>query len=96
MEFLSHGGTEFACMSTTASPAIAARFAKTGANPMLFKYETKNCIERGADIAYLSVYKEQEVLYPPLTFLRFDKAVEEEIAGATLLVVYVEAQIVGN
>ena len=91
-----NGGSEFACMSTSASRDVAASFAHTGKSPMIFRYETKNCIERGADIAYLSVYKEQEVLYPPLTFLRFDKAVEEEIAGATLLVVYVEAQIVGN
>ena len=35
---------------------------------MLFKYDTKNCADRGADIAYLSVYAhEAEVLFPPLS-----------------------------
>ena len=53
-----------------ASEATAANFAVTGANPMLFKYDTKNCADRGADVAYLSVYEgEAEVLFPPLTYL---------------------------
>ena len=96
-DFMTKGGTEFACMSTSASPDIAANFAKTGQNPMIFKYDTKNCIERGADVAYLSVYEgEAEVLYPPLTYLQFNGVQEEEVAGTKLLVVSVEAQIVGN
>ena len=59
--------------------------------------ELQNCIERGADIAYLSVYEhEAEVLYPPLTFLRLKGVQEEDIAGVKMLVVNGHAQIVGN
>ena len=96
-EFMENGGSEFACMSTSASEEVAANFAKTGQNPMIFKYATENCIERGADVAYLSVYEsEAEVLYPPLKYLRFNGVQEEEVAGVKLLVVNVKAQIVGN
>ena len=78
-------------------PAIAARFAKKGQNPMLFKYETENCIERSADIAYLSVYSdEEEVLYPPLTYLKVNGVQHELMEGVQMLVVNVKATIVGN
>ena len=85
-------------MSPSASLGIAASFAaKSGHNPMVFKYATKNCIERGADIAFLSVYEgEAEVLYPPLTYLTFKDVQEEEVGGMQMIVVSVEAQIVGN
>ena len=63
-----------------ASEATAANFAVTGANPMLFKYDTKNCADRGADVAYLSVYEhEAEVLYPPLTHLRPVRRADGEV-----------------
>ena len=96
-EFMANGGSELACMSTTASFEIAKSFALAGEKPMVFKYATKNCIERGADIAYISVYQsEAEVLYPPLTFLHFKGVQQEDVAGVNLLVIDVEAQIVGN
>ena len=96
-KFVENGGTEFACMSTSASETTAAEFAKAGQNPMLFKYDTKNCADRGADIAYLSVYAhEAEVLYPPLTFLRFKAVQYERVGGVEVLVVSVDTQIVGN
>ena len=96
-DFMANGGVEFGCMSTTASSAIAARFAKKGQNPMLFKYETENCIERSADIAYLSVYSdEEEVLYPPLTYLKVNGVQHELMEGVQMLVVNVKATIVGN
>ena len=64
---------------------------------MLFKYDTKNCADRGADVAYLSVYEtEAEVLYPPLTYLRFKGVQKEKVGGVTVHVVNVDAQIVGN
>jgi hypothetical protein len=96
-DFMAQGGTEFACMSTSANEATAANFAKAGANPMLFKYDTKNCADRGADVAFLSVYEgEAEVLYPPLTFLRFKAVQKEQVGGVEVLVVSVDTQIVGN
>ena len=70
MEFLSHGGTEFACMSTTACRETALKFA-TSKCPLIFKFETKDFMSRGADISFLSVYPgEEEALYPPLTYVR--------------------------
>ena len=93
-EFMTKGGSEFGCMSTSASRAIAAAFAKSGDKPMVFKYDTKNSLERGADVAFLSAYpNEEEVLFPPLTYLRFKTVEEETVAGTKMLVVSVEAQI---
>jgi hypothetical protein len=95
--FMDKGGTEFAPMSTSADEKSAVNFAHGGANPMLFKYDTKNSIDRGADIAFLSVYEtEAEVLYPPLTYLRFKSMQKEQVAGTELLVVNVDIQITGN
>ena len=36
MEFMAQGGTEFACMSTTASQEVAAKFAISKC-PLIFK-----------------------------------------------------------
>ena len=54
MEFLQKGGTEFACLSTSASQEIAVNFA-VSALPLIFKFETKDFTSRGADISFLSV-----------------------------------------
>lgn len=68
--FLTSGGTEFACMSTSLSQEIAIDFALSKA-PMILKLETKDFMSRGADVSFLSVYPgEGEMLFPPLTFLR--------------------------
>ena len=90
MEFLQTGGTEFACLSTSASQEVAVRFAASGL-PLVFKFETKDFTSRGADIAFLSVYpNEQEALYPPLTYLRSVKAEKETLGGMEMLVATVE------
>ena len=90
MEFLQKGGTEFACLSTSASQEVAIQFA-TSSLPLVFKFETKDFTSRGADIAWLSVYpNEAEALYPPLTYLRSIKAENESIGGMTVLVATVE------
>ena len=63
--YVSAGGTEFACMSTTASKEVAISFAKSKC-PLIFKYVTKNFMSRGADISFLSVYPDEaEALHPP-------------------------------
>ena len=59
MEFMQKGGTEFACISTSAKQEIAVNFA-VSALPLVFKFETKDFTSRGADISFLSVR-------PPLT-----------------------------
>ena len=70
-EFLQKGGTDFACVSTTALESVAVHNFASSALPLVFKVVSQSCMNRGADIAFLSVYPgEQEALYPPLTYLR--------------------------
>ena len=90
MEFLQKGGTEFACLSTSASKDVAVNFA-VSALPLVFKFETTDFTSRGADISFLSVYPgEQEALYPPLTYLRSVKAETEDVGGKAMLVATVQ------
>ena len=90
MEFMQKGGTEFACMSTSASQDVAVNFALS-ALPLIFKFETKDFTSRGADISFLSVYPhEKEALYPPLTYLRSVKTEKETLGGTDMLVATVE------
>ena len=90
MEFLQNGGTEFACLSTSASKDVAVNFAVSEL-PLVFKFETTDFTSRGADISFLSVYPgEQEALYPPLTYLRSVKAETEDVGGKSMLVATVQ------
>ena len=90
-EFLQKGGTDFACVSTTACEGVAVHNFASSALPLVFKVVTKNCLTRGADIAFLSVYPtEQEALYPPLTYLRCLSMQMETLSGVQLLVATVE------
>ena len=90
MEFLKSGGTEFACLSTSASKDVAFNFAKS-ALPLVFKFETKDFASRGANIEFLSVYPtEREALYPPLTYLRAVSAQNEAFGDTSVLVATVE------
>ena len=69
-EFLRQGGSEFAPMSTTKKLEVALEYASS-AQSVLLKLRTKGFMQRGADLGYLSCFPgEEEVLYPPLTFLR--------------------------
>ncbi|EKX31479.1 hypothetical protein GUITHDRAFT_83097 [Guillardia theta CCMP2712] len=62
------GGTELACMSTTASKAVAVKYAASE-TPLLFEMHVKP-IQMGSSLQYLSVFpKEEEYLYPALTYL---------------------------
>lgn len=84
-EFLEQGGCEFACMSTTPLKEIAVDFATGNGSqkPLIFQIETKDFIDRGADISFLSVYPDEaEMLYPPLMLLTaIDNTVVEERIG---------------
>eukprot|EP00961_Rhodomonas_salina_P080887 1087979-Rhodomonas_salina.1 len=56
-------------MSTTTDKHVALKYAGAE-SPLVFKYKTRG-LGRGVSIRYLSVYpKEEEYLYPPLTFLQ--------------------------
>ena len=86
MACMNNGGTEFACMSTSASQDIAVSFAAS-AYPLLFKYVTEDFMSRGADISFLSVHpNEEEALYPPLTYLRPVETKKETLGGMQVLV----------
>merc|ERR1712176_1427671 len=79
-QFLAQGGTDFACVSTTAAQEVAVLNFALSALPLVFKVVTTSCMTRGADLAFLSVYPcEQEILYPPLTYLRGLRLEKEEL-----------------
>ena len=69
-EFMRTGGAEVACMSTSKSLKTVQIFSKNK-NPLLFRLAIESPMEYGACIQWLStVPEEDEVLYPPLTFLK--------------------------
>ena len=93
--FLSGGGTERGCMSTTTNRRVAEeKFAKVGVDnpfPLLLKIDcaggsASQC--SGASVGWLSMYpEEEEWLFPPLTYLRpvgapVDEPVLSEECGA--------------
>ena len=72
-DFQSGGGTELAPMSTSREVKVAVGYASRGAQTggLLMKINTDNQLQRGADVKWLSVFPgEDEVLYPPLTFMQ--------------------------
>lgn len=93
--FMTSGGTEFGCMSTTPNEQVAIDFATDGSEcPLLFKLMTKDFMSRGANVGFLSVYPgERENLFPPLTYLRPIRAAREEHGGKVYLVILVEPVI---
>lgn len=69
-EFMSYGGSELGCMSTSESLKIIASYAASS-SPLLFRIKIESPMDRGASLKWLSVYPaENEVLYPPLTYLK--------------------------
>jgi hypothetical protein len=70
-EFKTRGGTELGCMSTSTSLDIVAGYANSD-QPLVFRLVSDSFMSCGIDISWLSVYpNEEEVLYPPLTFLQY-------------------------
>lgn len=68
--FTAEGGSEIAPMSTTTSLAVALHYADSK-NVLLFKLRTDSFMGRGASIRFLSAFPgEDEVLFPPLTYLQ--------------------------
>jgi hypothetical protein len=78
-EVMRDSGTELACCSTSMSKAEATKWArKKGVAPLLLKVKARGCACWGIDMAWLSMYPgEQELLFPPLTYLKF-KSMEKE------------------
>eukprot|EP01048_Picozoa_sp_COSAG05_P014530 COSAG05_NODE_1656_length_4329_cov_15.816548_4_plen_233_part_00 len=92
--FVEEGGTEFACVSTSAARDVALAFANSKL-PLVFKFESTDFTSRGADVSFLSVYPaEQEVLYPPLTYLRSMGEPElQDVGSQQILVVTVQPEM---
>ena len=87
-EFMSRGGSELGMMSTTSDLSVAMRYCASE-QCVLLRLCTRSFMERGADIAYLSAFpSENEVLYPPLTYLQPTGDVEVvERDGAAMTIV---------
>ena len=97
-EFKSKGGSEYAPMSTSTKAGIATGYAvRRGVmdGALLMKLKTKNNLQRGAELTWLSMFPgEAETLYPPLTFLQPTGAEQViEYDGIKLSVVEVEPTV---
>ena len=86
-------------MSTTTSGAVAMRYARSadGGSMLLFKLRTESFMQRGASIQFISAFpEEEEVLFPPLTYLLPTKKEHEVIdlvaEGMTITVIEVAPQ----
>jgi serine/threonine protein kinase len=97
-QFEIEGGTELAPMSTTADVSVAISYAvkKDVNSALLFRIVTRNNLERGADVQWLSMFPdESETLFPPLTFLQRTRTQFQEIYhnGVTVTVVELSATL---
>ena len=65
-----HTHTQLAPMSTTTDIATAVSYSLRS-DSLIFRIVTKNGLQRGADLQWLSAFPaEAEILYPPLTYLQ--------------------------
>ena len=94
--FTQRGGTELAPMSTTTKLEVALRYCLSEES-LLFKLRTDSFMQRGASIQFLSAFAgEEEVLYPPLTFLKpTGKTLSVPFKGRIFTVVEVQPQFGG-
>ena len=86
-EFQHHGGTEYAPMSTTTDVKVAVGYAirkTTTGGALLMRIVTKNNLERGMDLQWISMFPgESERLLAPLTFMNKPKRFQQiEVNGA--------------
>eukprot|EP00966_Prymnesium_polylepis_P191987 4449055-Prymnesium_polylepis.1 len=54
--FLKTGGTEAAPMSTTTDLRVAVNYCRNSSSSLMFKIKTVSCLERGADLGFLSAF----------------------------------------
>ena len=90
-EFLKAGGTTHAPMSTTRSLEVAMDYS-TSISPMLMRLKVDSFMQVGADLSFIAAFPdEDEVLYPPLTYLKpLGPANELKIGDIVFTVVDVE------
>jgi hypothetical protein len=81
--FIQEGGTELAPMSTTTDIYTAVSYSMSS-NSLIFRIVTKNSLQRGADLQWLSAFPaEAEVLYPPLVSLFPPARIKDMFAAFT-------------
>jgi hypothetical protein len=69
-EFKTLGGTELAPMSTTTDIKTAVEYSLSSES-LIFMIVTKNALQRGASLSWLSAFPtEEEICFPPLTYLQ--------------------------
>jgi hypothetical protein len=81
--FEASGGTERALMSTTSDLEVALRYTLSDAttHALLLKLRTDSFMQRGPSLEWLSAFPaENEVLFPPLTYLKPTSKPVERIA----------------
>ncbi len=92
-KFSAEGGTELAPMSTTTDVSVAISYAvkKDTRSALLFRFVTRNNLERGADVQWLSMFPgESETLFPPLTFLQRTRTEPQDVVHNGVKVTIVE------
>ena len=58
---------------------------------LLFRFVTRNNLERGADVQWLSMFPgESETLFPPLTFIQRTRTEPQEVEYNGVKVIVVE------
>ena len=83
-EFKEIGGTELAPMSTTRDLEVALQYGTCDTGSVLFRIEVPDALGLGADLRWVSASPgDEEVLYPPLTFLRPTHRVQEVVHPRT-------------
>ena len=75
-------------MSTSQSLSVVAGYASSRC-PLLFRIKVESPMDLGANISWVSVFPlEEEVLYPPLTFLKpmFEQTIMGSKEGSVITV----------
>jgi hypothetical protein len=93
--FLKSGGSEYAPMSTSTDPSVAVGYAVRKSQTdgaLLMRIVTKNNLERGMDLSWISMFPgEAERLLPPLTLMNSPgKSQVIEVDGFKLSVVEIQ------
>ncbi len=96
--FMVEGGTELAPMSSTVELWVALKYSQgpAGSISTLLWIHTKNFMDRGVDLEWLSAFPhEKEFLYPPLCYLKplRERPIVTKIGGVLFQIVEVKIQV---
>jgi hypothetical protein len=87
-DFRLQGGIELGCLSTSSTKGAIDGYAKSE-QPLVMCIVSESFMDRGVGVNWLSLYpNEAEVLYPPLTHIKYLKT--RAIANSKGIVVYVK------